>query len=135
MARVACSVTAGWREEAARIGDPLVRERLAACATVVGPVASTYWWKGKVERDRGVLLILRTRKDRVKRLASRVRELHSYEVPEVIAIPIVGGNPAYSNGPIVPCAAAGGKGFTSRRGCAGGWFDDALGKDRAAARR
>ena len=95
MACVACFVTAGSREEAARIGDALVRERLAACANVVGPVASMYWWKGKVERDREVLLILKTRKDLVKRLASRVRELHSYKVPEVIAIPIVGGNPAY----------------------------------------
>jgi len=95
MAHVVCFVTAASREEARRIGDAVVEERLAACANIIGPVASTYWWKGKVARDLEVLLILKTRRDLVAKLASRVRALHSYEVPEVIALPILGGNSAY----------------------------------------
>ena len=95
MAYVVCFVTAGSREEARRIGDAVVGERLAACANVLGPVASTYWWKGKVARDLEVLLILKTRRALLAKLTSRVRALHSYDVPEVIAFPIVGGNSAY----------------------------------------
>ncbi len=95
MAHVVCFVTASSRGEARRIGDAVVEERLAACANILGPVASTYWWKGKVARDLEVLLILKTRRVLLASLTSRVRALHSYEVPEVIAFPIVGGNSAY----------------------------------------
>lgn len=95
MAHVVCFVTASSRDEARRIGDAVVEERLAACANILGPIASTYWWKGKVARDLEVLLILKTRRDLVAKLTSRVRALHSYEVPEVIALAVIGGNPAY----------------------------------------
>lgn len=95
MAHVVVFVTAGSREEADRIGQALVDERLAACANLVPAITSTYWWKGKVERTGEALLVLKTREDLVDALQARVRALHSYTVPEVIAFPIVGGNPDY----------------------------------------
>lgn len=88
-------VTAASREEADRIGRTVVEERLAACANIVTPVASTYWWQGKVERARESLLVLKTRQELVDALQRRIRGLHSYTVPEVIAVEIVGGNPDY----------------------------------------
>ena len=95
MARVVCFVTASSDGEARAIGATVVREKLAACANVLGPIASTYWWRGRLERAEETLLLLKTREDLVPALAARVRELHSYEVPEVIAVPILGGNEAY----------------------------------------
>ena len=95
MGRVVCYVTAGSDREAGAIGDTVVKEKLAACANVVGPIASTYWWRGRVETAKETLLILKTTENLVPKLAARVRDLHSYEVPEVIAVPILGGNEAY----------------------------------------
>jgi periplasmic divalent cation tolerance protein len=95
MAHVVVFVTASSPEEADRIGRALVHERLAACANLVPSIASTYWWQGKVERAGEALLVLKTRQELVNRLQARVRELHSYTVPEVIAFPIVAGNPDY----------------------------------------
>jgi periplasmic divalent cation tolerance protein len=88
-------VTASSADEAARIGRTLVDERLAACANVVPGIASTYWWQGRVEEVGETLLILKTRQDLIGRLTDRVKTLHSYTVPEVIAVPILGGNPDY----------------------------------------
>lgn len=73
----------------------LVDERLAACANLVPGVTSTYWWQGKIEEASETLLVLKTRQDLLERLVARVKTLHSYIVPEVIALPVVGGNPAY----------------------------------------
>lgn len=95
MSHVVVFVTASSAEEAGRIGRALVDERLAACANVVPGVASTYWWQGRVEDAREALLILKTRQDLVARLTARVKALHSYTVPEVIAVPVVGGNADY----------------------------------------
>jgi len=88
-------VTAASAEEAGAIGQAVVDEQLAACANLVPAIASTYWWQGKVERAGEALLILKTRDDLLEALTRRVRELHSYTVPEIIALPIVGGNPDY----------------------------------------
>jgi periplasmic divalent cation tolerance protein len=95
VSHVAVFVTTASAEEAQRIARAVVDERLAACANVLGAVASRYWWKGQVEEASEVLLILKTRRELVEAVAARVRALHSYTVPEVIAIPIVGGNPDY----------------------------------------
>ena len=95
MGHVVCFVTASSEREARAIGDAVVHERLAACANVVGPISSTYWWRGKVESAEEVLLVLKTRADLVPALTALVRSLHSYEVPEVIALRITGGNAAY----------------------------------------
>ena len=83
--------TAGSRDEAERLADILVEERLAACVTIVGPVLSVYRWKGKVERGDEYLLVVKTKRSLYSKLESRLRELHSYEVPEIVALPIVEG--------------------------------------------
>jgi len=95
MGHVVVFVTASDAEEAARIGRTLVEERLAACANLIPSIASTYWWKGKIEEAGEALLVIKTRQDLIERLTARVRTLHSYTVPEVIALPILSGNPDY----------------------------------------
>lgn len=95
MSHVVVLVTGPSADEAERIGRALVEERLAACANLIPSIASAYWWKGKIEEATEALLVLKTRQDLVERLVTRVRALHSYTVPEVIALPILGGNPDY----------------------------------------
>jgi len=92
---IAVYVTVGSPEEGARLADALVEERLAACVNQVGPVKSTYRWEGRVERAQEQLLIIKTREELFERLKNRVEELHSYSVPEIIALPIIGGNKSY----------------------------------------
>ncbi len=87
--------TAGSREEADRIAAALVDERLAACVNVVAPVTSIYRWRGAVDRAEEVLLVVKTRRALVARVAARIRDLHSYELPEAIAVAIEGGSPEY----------------------------------------
>ena len=88
-------MTAASRDEAKRIGRALVEERLAACANVIDGMESMYWWQGKLTEDREAVLIAKTRADLVPSLTERVRALHSYSVPCVVALPILDGNPAY----------------------------------------
>ena len=93
----ACSLylTAANQAEAEKIGRTLVEERLAACANVLGPIRSFYWWQGKVQDDAEVAFLLKTRSDLVDRVVARVKELHSYTVPCVVTWPIEAGNPDY----------------------------------------
>lgn len=93
--RVLIYVTAPNRDEALALGRALVEERLAACANLLGPITSVYWWEGRVNQDDEVALILKTRADLADRLVERARELHSYSCPCVVALPITGGNPAF----------------------------------------
>ncbi|NQV81474.1 MAG: divalent-cation tolerance protein CutA [Alphaproteobacteria bacterium] len=88
-------VTAADRAEAVAIGRALVSERLAACANVIDSVASIYWWEGAVHEDAEAVLVLKSRADLILPLTERVRALHSYDCPCVVALPIDGGNPAY----------------------------------------
>ncbi len=88
-------VTASSTDEAERIARAMVEERLAACANLVPSVASIFRWKGTIEREEEVLIIMKSRRRLLDRLVDRVKELHSYEVPEVVALPIVGGSDAY----------------------------------------
>lgn len=89
-------LTCATEREASRIARKLVEERLAACVTIAaGGVRSVYWWKGKVERAREALLVAKTSTKLFRRLERRVKELHSYETPEIIALPIVAGSRAY----------------------------------------
>lgn len=87
--------TAGSRDEAERIASALVEERLAACVNLVEPLTSIYRWQGKVERASEVLMVIKTRRTRVARLVARLGELHSYDVPEAIVLPVVAGASAY----------------------------------------
>lgn len=89
-------VTCANMRQARRIARNLVENRLAAGVNVLlAPVHSVYWWKGKVQEAREVLLFIQTTRRRFPRLERRIRQLHSYEVPEIIALPIVQGSPAY----------------------------------------
>jgi periplasmic divalent cation tolerance protein len=88
-------ITAASAEQAAAIARPLVGERLAACVNIVPGVRSIYRWEGRVQDDAEILLIAKTRRALVARLASRVKELHGYSVPETIALPLVGGSESY----------------------------------------
>lgn len=82
-------------EAAQRIAAQLVEERLAACAQVVGPVSSIYRWRGEVERAREWYCHLKTSAARLPELQRRLHALHPYEVPEIIAVPIVQGDADY----------------------------------------
>jgi periplasmic divalent cation tolerance protein len=97
-------VTASSAREAERIALTAVNEGLAACANVLGPIRSFFRWQGKVERSREVSLILKTRRTRVAALTKRVKELHSYSVPCVVALPILGGNPDFLSWIAAACA-------------------------------
>ena len=88
-------VTAGSAEEASSIGDALVRGRLAACVSVVSRVSSVYRWRGEIERADETLLIIKTVASKLDDVTALVKSMHSYEVPEIIALPVVGGNPDY----------------------------------------
>jgi periplasmic divalent cation tolerance protein len=88
-------VTAPTARAAERLGSAVVEEGLAACANVIGPVRSVFRWNGKIERAREAVLILKTRKSRVAALTRRIKTLHSYTVPCVVALPILDGNAAF----------------------------------------
>src|SRR5574342_546429 len=88
-------VTAGSSEEADRLARALVQERLAACVNRLSGVESIYRWLGRVEESDEQLLIIKTKADLFDRLKGRVQELHSYSVPEIIALPIVNGSEEY----------------------------------------
>jgi periplasmic divalent cation tolerance protein len=89
-------VTCGSITEARRIANRVVRKRLAACVSVVlGPIQSIYHWKGKVQSAREVLIVIKTTAKRLAELEREVKRLHSYDVPEFIALPISAGSAKY----------------------------------------
>jgi periplasmic divalent cation tolerance protein len=89
-------VTCGSRKEARKIARALVGQRLAACVSEIGvPVGSTYRWKGRVESAKEFLLVIKTSKRRFAAVRDAVRKLHSYDVPEIIALPIAAGSRDY----------------------------------------
>lgn len=88
-------ITTGSTEEAQRIAHALVEERLAACVNIVAPIQSIYRWRGEIQTDNEALLIVKTQAQALERLAKRVKQLHSYEVPEIIALPILAGAEDY----------------------------------------
>ena len=88
-------VTASSEKEARKIGTALLKEKLAACVSVVPKISSSYWWKGKIETTSESLLLIKTEAARVPKLIRKVKQVHSYAVPEVIALPILEGNPEY----------------------------------------
>ena len=87
--------TAATPEEAARIARALVEERLAACVQVLGPITSTYRWKGAIETSQEWQCWIKTRRVLYEQVEQAIRRLHSYEVPEVLAIPVVAGSRDY----------------------------------------
>jgi periplasmic divalent cation tolerance protein len=88
-------VTAGDPEEARRIARTVVEERLAACANILNPIESVFWWEGEVQQDSETALILKTSAERADDLTRRIKSLHSYECPCIVFLPIEKGFPDY----------------------------------------
>ncbi len=95
MDRTLIYITASSRDEALMLARRLVEERLVACANVLDGATSLYWWEGKVQEEREAVLIAKTRAPLVEAVVARVKELHSYSCPCVVAVPIADGNPAF----------------------------------------
>ncbi len=88
-------ITAKDADEARRIARKLVEERLAACANIIEKVSSIYWWRGEIVEDEEAFIIVKTLKEKVSAIVKRVKEIHSYQVPEIIALEITEGSEDY----------------------------------------
>lgn len=88
-------VTAGSQPEARRIARALLEQRLVACVNIVPGVESHYWWEGKMDHAREWLLVMKTRRSRFRAVERAVKQLHSYQVPEIIALPLSAGQADY----------------------------------------
>ena len=88
-------VTTSDQEEATKIAQILVQQRLVACANVLGSTTAIYWWEGKVERCPEVAFILKTRADLLDAIIEKIRNNFSYDCPCIVALPITGGNPNF----------------------------------------
>jgi periplasmic divalent cation tolerance protein len=87
--------TASKLEEAERIAQALVEEKLAACVNLLPQIDSRYWWDGEIQSGQEVLMIIKTLRSRFKAVEARIKALHSYTVPEILAIPVALGSRAY----------------------------------------
>ena len=92
---VVLMITAGSEEEARKIAKLLVKEKKAACVSIVPRVDSLFRWKGRIESAHESLLLVKTRASLLSDIISLVKRAHSYEVPEIIALPVTGGNEDY----------------------------------------
>ena len=92
---IAVFIAAANSEEAARLADMLLERRLAGCVQILPEMESVYRWQGKIERQKEVLLIAKTTKSRFEELEREVRAIHSYETPEIVALPLTAGSPPY----------------------------------------
>ena len=90
-------MTAASREEAEKIANFLVEERLAACAQILAPIQSIYWWEGKVCRENEIFFMAKTTRDVFPRLVEAVQSLHSYKVPQLVFVSIADGSANYLN--------------------------------------
>ena len=95
MTVLVCFCTCPDADSASRLADALVGERLAACVNVVPGLRSVYRWQGAIERSDETLLLIKTSRDRLDALTARVRDLHPYELPEVVAVEVAGGLSTY----------------------------------------
>jgi len=92
---IAVFITCASKKEAKKIIYTVIRKRLAGCAAMGAPVESLFWWKGNVCKAKEVPVVFKTEKRHLKDIEREVKRLHSYEVPEVVALPITGGSKKY----------------------------------------
>jgi len=92
---VLITTTTATKEDARKIASQLVEERLAACVQIVEPITSVYTWKGTIQEEQEILLLIKSTQDLVAPIAQLLDRIHPYEVPELIATPIVDGSTAY----------------------------------------
>jgi len=88
-------ITTGTDEEAQEVAKALLNNRLAACVNIVPKINSLFWWHSKLDSAQESLLIVKSKTSLVNEIVRLVKEVHSYETPEIIALPIIGGNPDY----------------------------------------
>ena len=112
-------VTAASEEQAGLIAHALVGERLAACVNIVSPIRSIYRWNDEVQTDTEHLMVIKTRATLAPKVAARVKELHSYEVPEVIAVPIIAGAKSYLDWVLASTITSPGRSKSRRTGSKG----------------
>jgi periplasmic divalent cation tolerance protein len=99
-------MTAASSEEAVRIAETLVAQKLAACVQILPEIQSIYVWKADVQRDREVLLIAKCTRSNFEALERQVRAIHSYETPEIVALPVVSGSKPYMDWLFDSCDAS-----------------------------
>ena len=88
-------ITTGTDEEAQKVAEELLKQRKAACVSILPGVSSIFWWQDKLDSAQEILLIVKTKASLVNEIVRLVTEIHSYDVPEIIALPIMGGNRDY----------------------------------------
>ncbi len=93
--KVVIYITTGTDEEAQKVAEELLKQRKAACVSILPGVSSIFWWQDKLDSAEEILLIVKTKASLVDEIVRLVTEIHSYDVPEIIALPIVGGNRDY----------------------------------------
>ncbi len=95
MSHLIVFMTTPNKEEAVKIVSTLLEEKLIACGNIIDSVSSFFWWKEKIEEEKEVLVIMKSNEKLFKKLSKRAEELHSYDVPEILALPIVDGLSSY----------------------------------------
>lgn len=90
-------VTCANKREARRIARGLVEQRLVACVNIVDEIKSIFWWQKEINSANEVLLIAKSKRSLIQKIIKQVKSLHSYQTPEIIALPVVGGNQDYIN--------------------------------------
>jgi periplasmic divalent cation tolerance protein len=93
--RIIVLITVGGEEEAHKIAELLVNEKKAACVNIVPEIDSIFWWEGKIDSAQESLLLVKTRASLFPEIVELVKRMHSYEVPEIIALPIIAGSEDY----------------------------------------
>ena len=95
MSYILVLMAASSKDEAKQIVRSLLEEKLIACANMIDSVSSVFWWQDKIEEAKEVLVIMKSHQELFKRLSTRVKELHSYDTPEILALSIVDGSIQY----------------------------------------
>jgi len=93
--KIVILITTSSEGEARKVADLLLNERKAACVNIVPKVESLFWWQGNIESAQENLLIVKTNTAKLKEITNLIKKVHTYEVPEIIALPIIGGNEDY----------------------------------------
>ena len=88
-------ITCSSKREAGKIKKLLLEKRKVACVNIISTVHSSFWWKGKIDSALEVLMLAKTKSNNLKEIVRLVKKIHKYDVPEIIALPIIGGNEEY----------------------------------------
>jgi periplasmic divalent cation tolerance protein len=87
--------TTETKSDAQAIARAVVQKRLAGCVQIIGPITSTYWWQGEIETAEEWLCVIKSRRELYERLEEAIREVHPYDVPEILAVPVIAGSKDY----------------------------------------